>query len=133
MRTLRRDGPGPRHDHRTPGSPRPGVGYRGGPPDRVGVTTATPSEHLADHREPGGRRSPHVSIVIVEDHALVREGLRLILEAEPGFEIVGEAADPASTFEVIEQRTPAVALVDLTLGAVDGIPFLRQLAVRFPA
>lgn len=97
------------------------------------MTIVRPSRHPTDRREPGGRRSPHVSIVIVEDHALVREGLRLIIEGEPGFEIVGEAADPESAFEVIEQTAPAVALVDLTLGALDGIPFLHQLAVRFPA
>ncbi len=81
----------------------------------------------------GGRRIPRITIVIVEDHALVREGLRLIVEGEPGLEIVGEAADPEAAFEVIEQTSPTVVLVDLTLGAVDGIPFLHQLAVRFPA
>lgn len=83
------------------------------------------------HAAPRSRGVP-ITIVIVEDHALVREGLRLIIETEPGLQIVGEAADPESAFEVIERARPGVALVDLTLGPLDGIPFLRQLSARFP-
>jgi len=72
------------------------------------------------------------SIVIIEDHALVREGLRLILQDEPGIRIAGEAAGVADAFALVERTEPDVALVDLTLGGADGIPLLRGLGVRYP-
>jgi DNA-binding NarL/FixJ family response regulator len=97
------------------------------------MTTLAQPRSAGDPDRAGTRQRPRVTIVIVEDHALVREGLRLIVEGEPDLEIVGEAADPESAFEVIERTRPLVVLVDITLGAVDGIPFLRRLAVRFPA
>lgn len=97
------------------------------------MTLAAEPGGVGGRAETSRRRRPPVTIVIVEDHALVREGLRLIVEGEPDLEIVGEAADPESAFEVIEHSHPAIVLVDLTLGTVDGIPFLRRLAVRFPA
>ena len=72
------------------------------------------------------------SVVIIEDHALVREGLRLILQDEPGIRIAGEAAGVADAFALVERTEPDVALVDLTLGGADGIPLLRGLGVRYP-
>jgi len=72
------------------------------------------------------------SVVIIEDHALVREGLRLILQDEPGIRIAGEAASVADAFALVERTEPDVALVDLTLGGADGIPLLRGLGVRYP-
>jgi DNA-binding NarL/FixJ family response regulator len=73
-----------------------------------------------------------VTIVVVEDHGLVREGLRLLLEGEAGMEIVGEAADPEEAFALVEATHPDVALIDLTLGQRDAIPLIRTLGVRFP-
>ncbi len=73
-----------------------------------------------------------ISVAIIEDHALVREGLRLILQGEPGIQIVGEAADVAEAFALVERTAPDVALIDLTLGDHDGIPLLRGLGVRYP-
>lgn len=73
-----------------------------------------------------------VSVAIVEDHALVREGLRMILEGEPRIEIAGEAADADEAFALVERTRPDVTLVDLTLGDGDGIPLVRGLGVRYP-
>lgn len=72
------------------------------------------------------------SVVIIEDHALVREGLRLILQDEPGIQIAGEAASVADAFELVGRTGPDVALVDLSLGHKDGIPLIRGLGVRYP-
>lgn len=96
------------------------------------MTALTGARSVGESRATDGRRGAPITLVIVEDHALVREGLRLIVETEPGLEMVGEAADPESAFEIIERTRPAVVLVDLTLGPLDGIPFLRRLSVRFP-
>jgi DNA-binding NarL/FixJ family response regulator len=73
-----------------------------------------------------------ITVAIVEDHALVREGLRLLLQTEPGVEVVGEAASPAEAFALVERAAPQVTLVDLTLGDTDGIPLIRGLGVRYP-
>jgi DNA-binding NarL/FixJ family response regulator len=73
-----------------------------------------------------------IRVAIVDDHVLVREGLRLILESAGDMEVVGEASDHASAIVLAGQRRPAIMLVDLTLGEGDGIALLRDLRARFP-
>lgn len=73
-----------------------------------------------------------IRIAIVEDHALVREGLRLILEAQPDMEVVGEASDADGAFSMAALRKPSVMLVDLTLNGSDGVTLLRDLSVQHP-
>ncbi|MEP7040495.1 MAG: response regulator transcription factor [Chloroflexota bacterium] len=73
-----------------------------------------------------------IRIGIVDDHALVREGLRLILEQEPDIEVVGDAADAAGAFALAATRRPHVMVIDLTLGESDGIALLRDLTNRHP-
>lgn len=73
-----------------------------------------------------------IRIGIVDDHAMVREGLRLILEAQPDMEVVGEGSDPASATSMASLRKPHVMLVDVTLGGADGIGLVRDLTRQFP-
>lgn len=73
-----------------------------------------------------------IRVGIVDDHALVREGLRLILEREPDIEIVGEAADATGALALAAGRKPHVMVVDLTLGESDGVALLRDLTIRHP-
>jgi DNA-binding NarL/FixJ family response regulator len=73
-----------------------------------------------------------LTVVIVDDHGLVREGLRLLLELEPDIVVVGEAGTPEEAFEVVQRTDPRVALVDLTLGDSEGIALIRGLGVRYP-
>ncbi|MEO7334865.1 MAG: response regulator transcription factor [Gemmatimonadales bacterium] len=73
------------------------------------------------------------TIAIIDDHTLVREGLRMILDDEVGFTVVGEASNPAEAFSLVERTAPDVALVDVRLGDADAIPLLRGLGVRYPA
>lgn len=68
-----------------------------------------------------------VRIVLVDDEALVRAGLRMILEAEPDFEVVGEAADGAEAIAVCRAVRPDVALVDLRMPRVDGVTAARRI------
>jgi two-component system response regulator NreC len=68
-------------------------------------------------------------VVICDDHAVVRAGLRLILEAQPGFALVGEAADGAQVLALARQVQPDVVMLDLSLPGGSGlavIPALRQ-------
>jgi two-component system response regulator NreC len=72
------------------------------------------------------------TVAIVDDHGLVREGIRVLLEREPGLEVVGEASGPAEAFALADRARPDVALIDLTLGDSDGIALIRGLGVRYP-
>lgn len=66
--------------------------------------------------------SKPIRLMIVDDHAIVRHGLRSILELEPGIMVAGEAGDAATALALIAQEHPDVVLLDLSLGAqgVDG-------------
>jgi len=73
--------------------------------------------------EPG----PTINIVISDDHALFREGLRRLLEAEPGVRIVGEASDGEETVRVVGELKPHVLLLDLSLPKLSGLEVLAAL------
>jgi DNA-binding NarL/FixJ family response regulator len=73
-----------------------------------------------------------IRVALVDDHHLVREGLRLVLEGEPGFAIIGEAADHASAVDLVTAERPDVLLLDLTFPEGDAIPLLRTLRTRHP-
>jgi two-component system response regulator NreC len=73
-----------------------------------------------------------IRIGIVDDHALVREGLRLILQSQPDFEIVGEASDAPGALAIAASRSPHIMLVDLTLDGSDGVTLVRDLTERHP-
>jgi two-component system response regulator NreC len=73
-----------------------------------------------------------IRVAIVDDHALVRDGLRLILEREPDIDVVGDAADATGAFALATTRRPHVMVIDLTLGGSDGIALLRDLTSRHP-
>ena len=69
-----------------------------------------------------------IDIVISEDHAMVREGLRRMLQAEPGLRVVGEAADGEETIKLVPQLNPQVLVLDLSLPKVTGLEALRELS-----
>jgi DNA-binding NarL/FixJ family response regulator len=73
-----------------------------------------------------------IRVAIVDDHALVREGLRRILEREPDLEVIAEAstADAARTLAASDK--PDVMLVDISLGDEDGIVLIRDLHAAHP-
>lgn len=66
-------------------------------------------------------------VLIVDDQALVRAGFRMILEAEPDFEIVGEAADGLNAVLAARQTEPDVILMDVRMPNVDGLQATRKL------
>jgi NarL family two-component system response regulator LiaR len=73
-----------------------------------------------------------IRILVVDDHAVVREGLRAFLGVQEGFEIVGEAADGAEAIERAEELEPDVVLMDLVMPKLDGVSAMRELRVRSP-
>ena len=71
-------------------------------------------------------------ILLVDDHSVVRQGLRLFLEMEDEFEIVGEADNGLQALEKIEELGPDVVLMDLMMPEMDGIEAIEKGKVRFP-
>jgi YesN/AraC family two-component response regulator len=68
-----------------------------------------------------------IKVLIADDHALARGGLRGMLAADPEFEIVGEAADGAEALEQVRLQRPDVVLMDVRMPRVDGIEATRRL------
>jgi DNA-binding NarL/FixJ family response regulator len=71
-----------------------------------------------------------ITILIVDDHAVVREGLRTFLGLQDGFEIVGEAADGDEALERAAQLDPDVILMDLVMPGRDGVSAMQALKER---
>jgi two-component system, NarL family, nitrate/nitrite response regulator NarL len=68
-----------------------------------------------------------IRVLLVEDHAVIRMGLRLLIESRPGLVVVGEAADRAGALEVAARERPDIILLDLDLGAERGLDLLPAL------
>jgi two-component system response regulator NreC len=75
---------------------------------------------------------PKIRILLVEDHTVVRQGLRRILETDPDVEIVAEVGDGRAALEAVSRLRPAVAIVDISLPELNGIDLTRQLAKVAP-
>jgi DNA-binding NarL/FixJ family response regulator len=79
-----------------------------------------------------GNEQRPVRVLIVEDQALVRQGLSTILDLEEGIRVVGEAADGVEALERIPELLPEVALVDVRMPRMDGIELVRRLRQEHP-
>ncbi|RSM49064.1 DNA-binding response regulator [Amycolatopsis balhimycina DSM 5908] len=71
-----------------------------------------------------------ISLLIVDDHPVVRDGLRGMFGADPRFEVVGEAGDGAEAIAVAEKLRPDVILMDLRMPRTDGVTAIQELAKR---
>jgi DNA-binding NarL/FixJ family response regulator len=76
--------------------------------------------------EPRGG-SPRIEVVLADDEALIRTGLRAIIDAEPDLAVIGEAADGAEVVPLVRRLRPDVVLMDVRMPAVDGIQATRHL------
>jgi DNA-binding NarL/FixJ family response regulator len=75
---------------------------------------------------------PKTRVLLVEDHTVVRQGLRKILENDPQIEIIGEVGNGREALSAAERLTPNVAIVDISLPSLNGIEVTRQLAKVAP-
>jgi DNA-binding NarL/FixJ family response regulator len=72
-------------------------------------------------------------IIIADDHQVVREAIRVMLEMEPEFEVVGEASDGQQALQLADQLRPDLALMDIRMDRMDGVEATRVLRQRHPA
>jgi DNA-binding NarL/FixJ family response regulator len=76
-----------------------------------------------------------IRVVLVDDHSIFRQGLRVMLDREPCLQIVGEAGNPSAALSVIERTQPDVVLLDLKLSTTsesDGLALCAQISSRSP-
>ena len=73
-----------------------------------------------------------ISVLIADDHTIVRSGVRLLLEAETDIRVVGEALNGREALELAESLQPDVVLMDITMPEMDGLEATKQLKTRFP-
>jgi DNA-binding NarL/FixJ family response regulator len=76
--------------------------------------------------------APRLRTMLVDDHTLVRQGLRLILEGDPAFAVVAEAADGAQALELAAQQPLDLVILDISMPRLTGLQVLPSLTARHP-
>lgn len=76
--------------------------------------------------------SPRIRVLVVDDHAVVRGGLRFFFAGASDIEIVGEGASGIEALELVAQLVPDVVIMDVMMPGMDGITAMRELRRRFP-
>ena len=73
-----------------------------------------------------------ISLLLVDDHTVVRQGLNMVLTLEPDLDIVGEAGNGQEALEQVEKLQPQVVLMDLLMPVMDGVSAIRAIKERWP-
>ncbi len=73
-----------------------------------------------------------ITIVLADDHHVVRQGLRALLETETDFRIIGEAGDGITTAQLVENLKPNILVLDLMMSGMNGLEVTRQVSKRAP-
>ena len=72
------------------------------------------------------------SVLIADDHGIVREGLRRLLEAEPDITVCAEASDGREALELVEKEEPGLVILDITMPRLGGLETLERLRSAHP-
>jgi DNA-binding NarL/FixJ family response regulator len=73
-----------------------------------------------------------VRVLLAEDHEMVREAMRIMLELEPSVEVVGEAANGEEALRLSQSLNPDLVLMDIRMGGMDGVEATRRLGAICP-
>jgi two-component system response regulator NreC len=79
------------------------------------------------------RVSPVITIVLADDQNLVRQGIRCLVETEPDFKVVGEAADGLKVVDLVARLKPRILIVGLAMPGLNGLEITRQVHQQSPA
>jgi two-component system response regulator NreC len=82
--------------------------------------------------EPGAVERAPITLVIADDHAIVRSGLRMLLDAEPDFEVAAEAGDVQSALQYVRAHRPRVLILDLNMPGEPSLPAIGSFAEASP-
>ena len=110
----------------------PGGGHQGrsGRYANPGLTGLAGGASLAG--EPRPAVAYPIRILITDDHAMVRQGLKMFLSLDPELQVVGEASNGKEALERVAELTPDVVLMDLLMPVMDGITAIGEIKKRFP-
>jgi DNA-binding NarL/FixJ family response regulator len=75
---------------------------------------------------------PEIRLLIVDDHAVVRKGLAMVLRLDPDFDVVGEAGNGAKALELVPTLQPDLVLLDRMMPEMDGYETAKQIKARYP-
>ncbi len=73
-----------------------------------------------------------IRILLADDHTVVRKGLRLLLESQPDFQVIADAANGRETVALAERLTPDVVVMDVAMPELNGIEAARQISAKLP-
>jgi DNA-binding NarL/FixJ family response regulator len=81
---------------------------------------------------PKGSEKMKIKVLLADDHQILREGLRAMLEKEFNMEVLGEAANGREALRLIREKTPDVIVMDITMPGLNGVEATRQIRNEFP-
>jgi two-component system, NarL family, response regulator NreC len=101
--------------------------------ERIICRSRTISDPNRTRKPPPNRESSGIRVLIVDDHAVLRTGLRMLLTAQPDMTVVGEAAEGAKAVELARTIKPDVVTLDLNMPGIGGLTILEMLKTECPA
>ena len=73
-----------------------------------------------------------IKVLLVEDHTILRKGIKALLEKEFGIEVIGEAEDGIEAMKAVEKSQPDIVLLDISLPYLNGLEITRKISKRYP-
>ncbi len=124
----------PTHDtgHQTLLADKAGRGEMAGSPLTNATQSLIPIGDTMQSIAPNQKSTTVISVLLVDDHALMREGLHQLLELEEDIRVIGEAVDGFDALYKIRELHPDVVLMDIRMPMIDGIAVTRQVTHEFP-